>query len=311
MTMTPHAPNTQSTQAAPTQPSSTALALSNDVQFRLALEPQSFTETMQACEMFAQIQLCGCTTASEVLVRVMAGRALGLTFMASMQGIYVVDGKPGLYAELMAALCLQSPLCEEFRVIEATPQKATVRAKRRGKESQDISFDIEQARAAGLVDRGETDAKKKANNWNRFPADMLIARATGRAAKRVFPDVIRGMSSIEELEDGGRDEELVGEVVTPSVPDAPKRDFAAESKALIAKAEAITEEVSPAARKVIREEILAWDGPDSYKKTAVDVYNASPKYVRKAADAAPPAPPAPAAAPPAESKPQRQPGEEG
>lgn len=317
MTMTPHAsPNTQSTQAASTQPN-VAMVLASDAQFKLALEPTTFAETMQACELVASIGLCGCTTPAAVLVRVMMGRSLGMTFIQSVVNVYDIEGKPALDANAMVALCLQSSLCEYFRCTYTDREKATYKAKRRSDpEPTELTFTIQEAEAAGLMDRGATAEKKAKSNWNRWTADMLRARASSKLARMVFPDVVRGLHSREELYVGLTDpDELIGEVVTPQVSNAPKRDFAAESRALIAKIETITPDMSSATRKPIREEVLAWDAPDPYKSAVVGAYNDCPKVARKqdappavAAQTPPASPPVPAA--PVETKRPREPGED-
>lgn len=308
-------PTTQAGHTAPAQPS-VAMVLATDAQFKLALEPTTFGETMQACELVASIGLCGCTTPAAVLVRVMMGRSLGMTFVQSIVNIYDIDGKPALDANAMVALCLQSSMCEYFRCTYTDREKSTYKAKRRSDpEPAELTFTIQEAEAAGLMDRGATAEKKAKSNWNRWTADMLRARASSKLARMVFPDVVRGLHSREELYDGMADpDEMVGEVVTPQVSNAPKRDFAAESRALIAKIETITPEMTTVARKPIREEVLAWDAPEPYKSAVVGAYNDCPKVARKqegpiGAPQAPPASP-PAAPPPVETKRPREPGED-
>ena len=61
---------------------------------------------------------------------------------------------------------------------------------------------MDDAKRAGLVDRGKDESAKKANNWNKFPKEMLRARCKAAAARMVAPEALNGMWTSEELSDG-------------------------------------------------------------------------------------------------------------
>lgn len=206
--------------------------------FRLALEPTNYADAGKMAALIASVGMFKVKSPADALVRIMTGRALGLPMFASLKGIFSTpDGAVGIESKLKVALCLARPDCDYFRCTERSMTKATYVAKRRGQEPFSLTFTIEEAEAAGLLDRGDTPEKKKANNWTRWRADMLMARASGRVADIVFPEASLGLPSREDLDD-----EMVGEVVTTSAASqlsaappaqvAPARDWEKESEDL-------------------------------------------------------------------------------
>lgn len=315
MTMTNSNPSQNQTSQAPTsQPVQSPAPLAVTSEFRFALEPTSFDATLRACELLASAQIVGCESPPLILAKVMVGRALGMGFMQSVMGIDNIKGTMSLRAKTKVALCLQSTVCEYFRCTETTETSSTWATKRVGEEEKTYTFTIQEAHNSKLTGRGE------GNNWDRFPAAMLRARASSYLADIVYPDVLKGMVSTEELNDvHNAGNEMVGEVVHSAPPtNAPVRDFAAESKTILAKIERITPETVKLTRDGIRKEVLDWDGPEPYKSTLIRAYNESPPAPRRhgpgpssPAQTTVTAPPVATEPPAADAKRVREPGEEG
>lgn len=131
----------------------------------------------------------GCTSEQAALTIMLQGRELGLQPMAAIRNIYVIEGKPSLSADLMSALVIQQGH-PPIKVVESTPEKCTVIAQRRGGEPYTHTFTIKEADKAGLLNK---------SNWKSYPASMLRARAIGGAARIVFPDVLAGVYTPDEL----------------------------------------------------------------------------------------------------------------
>lgn len=259
------------------------MALANDNTFRMALEPSTFEQALAVGARFASIGLCGCSTAEDALARIMTGRELGLSAMASMRGIYTVNGRTGIDASLMMALCLVSPLCEEFKHIETTLTQSTFRAKRRGHEAETFTFTVEDAQRAGLLGRGG----KGDGNYEKWLKQMLAARSKSNLARLVFPDLMFGLYTREEIENfevaAESSDEMVGEVVQSKPPtDVPARDWAAESAALLAR---INAPLTKESARVLRKDIAEWDGAATEKATLVTAYEARMAGIRAAAEA--------------------------
>lgn len=150
---------------------------------------------------------------ADVFITVMHGLDLGLRPMQALNLVYVVKGRPSLSAEGMRSLILDAG--HELEII-SDDKKATVRGKRRGSERWvEASYTIEQAKKAKLGGA----------NWDSHPEDMLVARASTRLAKRYFPDITNGLSSVEELLD------MQEPVTRPSLAQAAQQRTAATTPA--------------------------------------------------------------------------------
>jgi len=103
----------------------------------------------------------------------------------------VIDGKPTLKADAIRALILRSGKADYFRIVERSATVCTFATKRKGDPEVTLSYTFEEAQAAGLV--------KPNSGWVKNPADMLVARASAKLARLVYPDVIHGLYAPEEL----------------------------------------------------------------------------------------------------------------
>lgn len=171
---------------------------------RLALEPKSFEDGMRLAELIVESGMFGVKNRADAFVRISTGVALGLSAVQSLRGIYVISGKAGLSADLMMALCLQSPDCEYFRMVESSPRGATFVAKRRSDpKPTELSFTIDDAKTAGLTGNAM---------YTKYPAQMLRARCIAALARLVFPERCHGLYTPDELK--------TGEVTKDEIPEA-------------------------------------------------------------------------------------------
>lgn len=129
-----------------------------------------------------------------VLATIMVGRELGIPAMASLRGINNIEGKHALSAALMVALVLKSKFAEYFEPVSFDDRQATFETHRRGaRKPVTLTHTIEMAVKAGLV--------KDKSGWVKNPTDMLVARAQARLARLVYPDLLGGLYTPEELEE--------------------------------------------------------------------------------------------------------------
>lgn len=122
---------------------------------------------------------------------IMYGDEIGFTPGQSLQNIYVISGKPSLYARAMVALVLSHG--HEIWTEASSPQRVIVCGKRRGSQHVErIEWTRSKAEQAGY-----TSNKKYMTD----PESMLYARASGDVARRIAPDALAGIAyTVEELE---------------------------------------------------------------------------------------------------------------
>ena len=124
---------------------------------------------------------------------ILFGAEIGIGPMKSLTSIHVVDGRPAMSAELMRALVLAAG--HSIQVAELTATRCVLVGVRRGQsDGTTIQYTTDDAKRAGVL------GKKV---WQQYPREMLLARATTVLCRAVFPDVIGGMASVEEMEDAG------------------------------------------------------------------------------------------------------------
>jgi hypothetical protein len=125
---------------------------------------------------------------ANILVAMEAAEALGVTLFQAIQMVTVINGRMTMSAEGMRALVLARG--HLFRVEEETPTVCRVAVARRERpdEVQSFTFTVDDAQRAGLT----------GGNYGKYPAAMLLARATTKACRAVFPDVIAGISYAPE-----------------------------------------------------------------------------------------------------------------
>lgn len=128
---------------------------------------------------------------AECAAAVMLGDEIGLSPMQAVQAIFVISGKPGLYARAMVAIVLAAG--HHIETVIKTDDKVTVRGRRKGSENWiEETWTLARAQRAGYA----TNAKYKTD-----PQSMLYARAAGDICRQIAPDALAGIGySVEELE---------------------------------------------------------------------------------------------------------------
>jgi hypothetical protein len=117
--------------------------------------------------------------AAQAIVKVMAGRELGLAAIASMTGIYIVQGRVTLSANIMAAVVKRSGRYD-YRVLSLDDKAC------------EIAF-FENKQAIGNSRFTADDAKRAGTkNMEKYPRNMLFARAMSNGVKWYCPDVTGG-----------------------------------------------------------------------------------------------------------------------
>jgi hypothetical protein len=128
---------------------------------------------------------------ADVLAIVMAGAELGLAPMQSIRALVLIKGKPTLSADAMGALVKSRPdICEWLVLRHSDAERATYETKRKGEPTPTtMSFTSADAKLAGL----------NGDNWRKFPAAMLRARAQSALCRAVYQDLLLGVYDPDEI----------------------------------------------------------------------------------------------------------------
>lgn len=139
-------------------------------------------------------------TPAQAVVIMAAGEELGLTPLASMQGITMIEGNIGYRGNLIAQLLRQHPRYE-FKVLERTNEQCTLQFTIDGEPPEGdpdegkVTYSVNDAKRAELVkDRG---------GWVKNPRAMCFNRALTEGARVHAPDLTAGtpVYSTEEIEE--------------------------------------------------------------------------------------------------------------
>ncbi len=159
-----------------------------------AFEPRDINEGYDMAKLLVASGLMprGVSRPEAAFAIIAAGRELGLTAMQSLRSIHIIEGKPTLSADLVAALCKsRSDVCLYFRLVESTDKVARYETHRKGEPSPTpMSFTWEDAQRAGVTGK---------DNWKKYPAAMLRARCITALARAVYPDLAMGVYDPDEM----------------------------------------------------------------------------------------------------------------
>lgn len=136
---------------------------------------------------------------AQAIVKILAGQEMGFGPFASMTGVHIIQGRPAIGANLMAA-AVKSSGRYNYRVVEMTDKVCSIKFFE-GKEEIGVStFTIEDARKAGT------------KNLDKFPRNMLFARAMSNGVRWYCPDVFNG-SAVYTPEELGANVNEDGDVI--------------------------------------------------------------------------------------------------
>lgn len=197
----------------------------------------------------------GMDTPEKIAVAVQTGMEAGISPMASLRSIVVINGTPSWKGEAALALIRSRGICK-------SPPRVFVRGDGDAREGV---FAFHRADMAEPVEVtfSVADAKRaklwgKAGPWTEYSEDMLCWRAVGRGSKRYFSDVLQGIAVAEEVQDYPPDSRatVASTTTAPADPDpllasGPTQEeidaeFVADEKAV---------EIDPATGEVIPEHV--------------------------------------------------------
>jgi len=147
------------------------------------------TEIMSIAKAFAESGMFPDTRqAAQAIVKIQAGQELGIAPFAAMTGIHIIKGRPIIGAGLIAS-AIKSSGKYDYKVKEMTDTNCSLGFYHGKTLLGNSSFSAAEARKAGT------------QNMDKFPKNMLFARAISNGVKWFTPDVFQGpVYTPEEME---------------------------------------------------------------------------------------------------------------
>ncbi len=152
-----------------------------------ATEAIALGETFFRSGMFTDIK-----SAQQAVVKIMAGAEIGIPPFMSMSGIHIIQGKPTIGAGLIASAVKGSGKYD-YKVVEQTEKNCSIDFYQGKEKIGNSSFSIADAQKAGT------------KNIDKFPRNMLFARAISNGCRWFCPDTFAGPVYVPEEMDTTED----------------------------------------------------------------------------------------------------------
>ena len=154
--------------------------MSKEIQIMPFSEISKMAEAFASSGMFTDAKQMG-----QAFVKIQAGQEIGIPPFAAMSGIHIIQGKPTLGAGLIASAVKGSGKYD-YKAKELTDKVCSIDFYQGAEFIGNSTFTIE-------------DAKKAlTKNIDKFPKNMLFARAISNGVKWYCPDVFSGPVYVPE-----------------------------------------------------------------------------------------------------------------
>lgn len=136
-------------------------------------------ETINMAKLFSESGMFSDTKQmAQAFVKIQAGKEMGINAFAAMTGINIIMGKPTLGAGLIAS-CVKGSGKYDYKVKEMSDSKCSIDFFEGKTFLGNSTFSIEDAKKQGT------------KNLDKFPKNMLFARAISNGQKWFCPDVFQ------------------------------------------------------------------------------------------------------------------------
>lgn len=154
--------------------------MKNEIQIMPVNDIMVMAKTFAESGMFTDAKQMG-----QAFVKIQAGQEIGIPPFAAMSGIHIIQGKPTIGAGLIASTVKGSGKYD-YKVVEMNEKICSIDFYQGTENIGNSTFTIE-------------DAKKAlTKNIDKFPKNMLFARAISNGVKWFCPDVFAGPIYVPE-----------------------------------------------------------------------------------------------------------------
>lgn len=144
------------------------------------VDMMTMAKTFSESGMFADTR-----QAAQAFVKIQAGQEIGISPFQAMSGIHIIQGKPAIGAGIMASKIKGSGKYD-YRVIHQDDKACSIDFYQGKEKIGNSTFTIEDAK------------KAQTKNIDKFPKNMLFARAISNGLKWYCPDVFTGPVYVPE-----------------------------------------------------------------------------------------------------------------
>ena len=173
-------------------------------------EIRGLKEIEKAAGYVVDSRLFGVQNLEQAVALMLLAQAEGRHPMSIVREFFIIDGRPAMRADAMLARFQQAG--GRVRWLKLTDSEASAEFSHPLGGTVVIEWSLQRAKRAGLLD-------KKGSNWLRYPRAMLRARVISEGIRTVFPGVIVGVYTPEEIKDMAAEEPpevLEAEEIQPS-----------------------------------------------------------------------------------------------
>lgn len=154
--------------------------MKNEVQIMPVSDIMVMAKTFAESGMFTDAKAMG-----QAFVKIQAGQEIGVPPFAAMSGIHIIQGKPTLGSGLIAS-CVKGSGKYDYKVVKLDDKICSIDFFQGSENIGNSTFSID-------------DAKKAlTKNIDKFPKNMLFARAISNGVKWYCPDVFSGPVYVPE-----------------------------------------------------------------------------------------------------------------
>lgn len=168
-----------------------------------ALAIKTFQEALQFAEMLSKTNLVPMhykNKPEEIMAAWQKGGEIGLPRMVALETIIPIKGKYCMYGDGLLGLVQASSVYEWHKETD-DGHTATCTVKRKGSPPHTVTFSMDDAKRAGLLDKKTRLGQSYISTYQLYPATMRKYRARYPALKDQFADVLCGLRMVEEVMD--------------------------------------------------------------------------------------------------------------
>lgn len=189
--------------------------MSNDL---VAIKINSLAEIEKMADRFVRSRLFGAETIDQAFSLMMVAHARGIHPAKAAMDYHIIQGRPALKADAMLAYFQESGGIVQWKVYTDTCVTGLFSHPRAGQiEPIEIAWTIEMASKIMTNEKGQRIPLSQKSTWKDYPRAMLRSRCISEGVRTVYPGIISGFYTEEEVSSFSENEKFNKAKPIPSV----------------------------------------------------------------------------------------------